>query len=312
MRRFGIGVAVAVALSLAPLAAVAEATAAAGSSLPPGVTATAAPDKVRLGEPFHYVISVTRPANERFDLAPPGDLGAFSLRGLERRRQDGPHDATTTFDLTLAVYDLGAQPLPSLTLDAVLASGRTHLLVRGPSVTAIRVSKPGEKLSDIAGPVQLFERSLGLVFAALGLCLLGAGATLAIRRWRRRPRSLAARSRLALDMLARAELVEAGRTQEFFFALDDIVRRYIGERFALEALECTTRELVGELRAIDALAPSLDEIVHFLAEADLVKFARASADRQTAADALAFAYRLVALPVVQPIEKGIHAQLAVS
>ena len=267
---------------------------------------------MRLGEPFHYVISVTRPANERFDLAPPGDLGAFSLRGLERHRQEGPHDATTTFDSTLAVYDLGAQPLPQLTLDGVVASGRTRLVVGGATVTATRVSRPGEKLSDIAGPVQLFERALGPIFVALGLCLFAAGAVLAIRRWRRRPRSIEARSRLALDLLARAQLVEAGRTQEFFFALDDIVRRNLGERFGLEALECTTRELVAELQTIDALAPSLDEIVHFLAEADLVKFARASADRQTAADALAFAYRLVALPVAQPIEKGVHAHLAVS
>lgn len=304
-------VAAAMALSLAPLSAFAQVSAAV-PTLPPGVTAKVEPERVRLGEPFHYVVSVTRPTNERFDLAPPADLGAFSLRGLERRRQDGLRDATTRFDLTLALYDLGAQPLPPLSLQAVLPTGQTRLVVAGPTVTAIRVSKPGDKLLDIAGPVQLFERALGPIAVTLGLCLVAAVAALAVRRWRRRPRSLATRSRLALDALVRARLVEGGQTQEFFFALDDIARRHLGERFGLDALECTTRELIVQLRNQDALAPLLDELIHFLRAADLVKFARAAADRDTAASALAFAYRLVALPAATPIEKGAHAHLAVS
>lgn len=308
MRRLVI--AAVVALAAAPLAA--WAAAAPAPPLPPGVTLKLAPERVRLGEPFHYLVSVTRPAKERFDLAPPKDLGAFSLRGLSRRRVDGPTSATTTFDLTLALYDLGAQPLPRLSVDAVMPSGRTELVVAGPAVSAIVTTKPGDELRDISGPVRVFESWWAPLWIALGASLLAAVLVLGMRRWPRRQRSLEERSRMALGALAQAQLVEADRTQEFFFSLDDIVRRHLGERFALDALECTTRELIVRLQGIDALASLGDELVGFLRHADLVKFARASADRARSDEALAFAYRLVALPAAQRVEKGVHAHLAVS
>ena len=309
MRRSAIGLVT--AIMLAALPAFAATPPAPAPSLPPGVNTSVQPERVRLGEPFHYRIAITRPANERFDVAPPAMPAAFELRALTRHRDDGARDATTTFDLTLALFELGPQRLPSVTIERAGPDGHTRLAVDGPSVTAVRsASKPGDKLYDIAGPVLRFVRALWLVFVGLGVLAAIAIVLLVVRRRRRRPRTLEARTRLLLDELARAHLPEAGHTQEFFFTLDDIVRRHLGERYAIDALECTTRELVAQLHGIEPLQAAFIELVHFLREADMVKFARASANLEASQAALAFAYRLVALTAAPPSEKGSHVHVS--
>lgn len=278
-----------------------------------GVTATVSSARVRLGEPFHYRIAITRPKDERFDLAVPSDTGAFSVLERARHRDDGATAATTTFDLKLGLYDLGPRKLPDLFIDGAGPAGHVRIAVTGPEVTALAASaKKDDKLADIAGPDAVWVRSLALIAAlAASLLALVLGLFL-LRRRRRHPLPLEQRTRAALDALGASALPEHGRTQEFFFALDDIVRRHLGERYALDALECTTSELVARLTWLRAPGLPDEELTRFLRAADLVKFARASVSLDACQEALAFGYRVVDLARPLPANGDTHARAAVS
>ena len=102
--------------------------------------------------------------------------------------------------------------------------------------------------------------------------------------WRRRslrpspsPRISAYRKAMAaMDRLAAAGWLERGELDPFYTELSGIVRHYVEERFGLHAPDRTTEEFLLEMLH----QPVLDEahrrlLGDFLAECDLVKFARA-------------------------------------
>lgn len=278
-----------------------------------GVTATVSSARVRLGEPFHYRIAITRPQDERFDLAMPSDAGAFSLLGRARHRDDGAVTATTTFDLKLGLYDLGPHRLPDLFIDGAGPAGHVRIAVSGPEVTALAApAKKDDKLADIAGPDAVWVRSLAIVATLAALLLALLLGLFLLRRRRRHPLPLEQRTRAALDALGAAALPEHGRTQEFFFALDDIVRRHLGERHALDALECTTTELLARLTWLRVPGLPDEALTRFLRAADLVKFARAPVSIDACHEALAFGYRVIepARPIL--LDGDTHARAAVS
>ena len=88
----------------------------------------------------------------------------------------------------------------------------------------------------------------------------------------------------------------------FYFAVAEIVRAYLGERYRFDALELTTRELID---ALGARAPHLVEpgsaVVRFLDETDLVKFAKTGSTDGDALKALDAAESIV-LSTAAPLE----------
>jgi len=83
---------------------------------------------------------------------------------------------------------------------------------------------------------------------------------------------------LALEALAKlhaARLLDAGRHEEFYVRLSAIVRTYLEARFRLRAPEMTTEEFLQAAQRDPQLTPPQRSLLGtFLAEADLVKFAR--------------------------------------
>lgn len=106
-----------------------------------------------------------------------------------------------------------------------------------------------------------------------------------------------------LDGLLASGLLQRGESGVFVERLmDEVLRDYIEARFALHAGARTTRELVKELLGVAALGLDIALVEGLLADADLVKFAKASiaADRAhamaTRVRALVDATKLVANP----------------
>ena len=118
-----------------------------------------------------------------------------------------------------------------------------------------------------------------LALVVLGLLLLGI---LGVRLWRRSripppppppipPRELA---RAALERLRQAGYLELGRVQDFYYALTDIVRRFMEGEYNLHAPEQTTEEFLRELAITGQLSGPLQErLARFLEAADQVKYA---------------------------------------
>lgn len=264
--------------------------------------------EVRLGEPFELTVEIRHRPAEAYSL--PGALAEEPFRllgGACPRRQEGD-DAVTTCALRLALFDLGSHDLPELVLPVATPEGARELRIPGPSVTGAGILDPAAPaealaLKDLAPPVPLLVPNLPLLVGALALSLLAAAAAWGWRAWRRRalrgeepPPPLPAHERFALqlDALAAARLAEQGRGREHFFRLSEHLRGYLGAVTGQNALDLTTAELLARLSFQPDPRLDLHALRAFLESSDLVKFARAPAGAEAAAEGLAFARALLA------------------
>jgi hypothetical protein len=93
-----------------------------------------------------------------------------------------------------------------------------------------------------------------------------------------------------LERIASMGLVERGEFKAYYTLVADAVRRYVGARFDVEAMDRTTYEVAGEL---ERRRVTVDGLVPLLNEADLVKFAKLTPDAAAAHRVLANARSLV-------------------
>jgi len=117
----------------------------------------------------------------------------------------------------------------------------------------------------------------------------------------RRPPDTEAMERLAALRAAGNYGVDGYRP--FYFALAEIVRFYLGARYGFDALDMTTTELLDELKRRAAhLVVDGGEVPRFLADTDLVKFAKAGSTDPAALAALDAAQSIV-LSTAAPLEE---------
>ncbi len=292
-------------LAVALLATAAVPPADAGAP-PPRISPVLSAEKARLGEPFTYTVTVLHSPDERWELRPPADLGAFGLRSSGRERSDGPDRSTTTFRLEMALFELGAHSLPTLVFDVVGGGAARTASVAGVTVEGLSslpqdAATSGAELLDIKPNADVPVRSYRLLWLLLALAALVA-AILAVRRQlaRRRarlslvpPRPLPERTREALEALRAQGLLEKGMVREYHFRLSEVVRAYLGERFGFEALECTSGELLREVERLDPPGVEAPGLHRFVDQCDVAKFARADISRTASEWALDFAFALV-------------------
>ena len=292
-------------LALALLASAPPPPADAGP-MPPRISPVLSAEKVRLGEPFTYTITVLHSPDERGELRPVSALGAFGVRSSARARTDGPGQSTTTFRLEMALFELGEHALPTLVFDVVGGGTARTASVAGGMVEGLTSLPPdaatkGAELMDIKPNADVPVRTWRLVWLLLALAALVALALflrrqLSQRRARRPPppqRPLLERTREALEALRAEGLLAKGMVREYHFRLSEIVRGYLGERFGFEALECTSGELVGEVERLDP--PGLEPLAlhRFVDQCDVAKFARAEISPTACDWALGYAFTLV-------------------
>jgi hypothetical protein len=136
-------------------------------------------------------------------------------------------------------------------------------------------------------------------FGSVGL-VLGLAMAFGIRAWRRRPKALPPPPpprppwEIALERLARLEKnVDPARFDAYVDEVNDIVRRYLGDRYAFEGLESTTDEILAVANARELTSATQEDLRAFLSAADLVKFARAAITKDDCQRALADGLRIV-------------------
>jgi hypothetical protein len=298
--------------------------AAASAAAPAGPAAAAAPavqprdlrqgtdpSQVLLGEPFSYELVVTHDPAQRWELVLPKELGAFEVLEQQRQRADAAEGAgasVTTFRLRLAAYELGKLPLPRVGFE-VMEGGRPGRFTPEPGSIQVAstlgddAQAKGAQLEDLKPPTEVVVPSWRLVWGLLGALALGLAAWALLRYLRRRraalpppapPLPLQVRTHQALQALEAEHLPEQGRGREFYFRLSEILRGYLGERYVFEALECTSSELLQALRPrAPGEALPWPELERFVAESDLVKYAKSEPPVPACESALAFAHALV-------------------
>ncbi|MFN0062148.1 MAG: DUF4381 family protein [Myxococcaceae bacterium] len=278
----------------------------------PHVERTLEPASPLLGEPFVYRVALTHDAQARYEFDD-GALaataqgheapGGVAYLGHQRRREGNK----TIFELRFVLLDVDAQTLPELKFSASDQAGQGTVNVPAMPVTAGSNLPPdamtsGADLRDIHPPQDVWMPSYRVLWWALGVLGAAMGGFLLWKWWKRRsrrpvpaapPLPLAQRAQQALWALESEHLPQQGRVREYYFRLSNILRGYLGERFDIDALECTSVELMSRLSAVRPFGVRLSEIDAFLNEADLAKFARAVPLVEQTEGALRFAQKLV-------------------
>jgi hypothetical protein len=272
------------------------------------VVARVSPEKSTIGTPFRYELVVSGPEG-------------IEVHATQPAERIGPFD----------IVDFGTEP-PQVTDDSRVAYARWWALVAWTpgSYTIdsppLRYRLPGEDLQpvdpvettvEIASvlaadaeaidikdikPPRPLPADLRPYYALAALAAILMVALLASRwvasRTRRRPVALPKPPHQvaieALEALRGRHLPEQGSFKDFYSALSGIVRVYLEARFGLRAPEMTTEEfLAATARDFQLAIPHRRLLGEFLAESDLVKFARHHPTISDSENAYAAARRFV-------------------
>ena len=247
------------------------------------------PERVSIGTPFRYTVEVK--AKKDVELIVPvlgGQIGEFTVTdfGEEPVKEIDDHVVVTRW-YTLVTYSTGYLFIPGITVQYRTA-GEELARVDGKDV-AIKVVSLLEQdpeaadIRDIKGPVAVpFDWTPVLVGIAIlgGIIVLGLVAARLLKRLNAQsiPAPPPPPDVVALEALARLrhrQLTEPEERAAWYVALSAIVRTYIEGRFRLRAPEMTTEEFILEVQRDSPLIPEHRQLLgEFLAECDLVKFAR--------------------------------------
>ncbi len=264
-----------------------------------------------IGDLVTYTVEVIHADSLRVEMPGLGaNLGGFEIRDYtvhDPRKKNGRVESVV--DYVISTFFTGEFEIPPLTVryftpgDSV---GRTL------STGAIRVTvesvKPSEAgdIRDIKPPLEIPRNwwllvrwiALGLGFAGL----MSAGVLLYLRRKAgksllpvreepQRPPHETARE--ALDALTASDLLAKGEIKRFYTELSEIIRKYIGGRFFVVAMEMTTTEVLDGLSKYDMEPEVFSLFRDFLHACDLVKFAKYVPLEEEHAEAVRQAYDIV-------------------
>jgi len=150
------------------------------------------------------------------------------------------------------------------------------------------------ELLDIKGPIEITDNSKTVIFTAAAIAGLILLIALSILWWKRsRKQQAILAHETALQKLLRAQqLIDKHKVDAFVTLIDQTLRNYIEQRFAISARRQTTHEFIagiteGKKSVNKPLARNKKSLQIWLEHCDLVKFARADLNTDTMAEMLA-------------------------
>ena len=237
------------------------------------------PKRLTVGDRFDVMLTLTGADSSRA-IGPLADsLGVFLVTGQKPHPgRPGGRDRNV-WRLTLAGFKAGRQRLPVFTF--LVRNGERVDTLRSdpaPVVIASVLTKDMKDIHDLK-PAETFPNYwLWVVPALLLLAAALAWAGWRLYRGLRRKREQAASSPpweqalAALDALPWREWLEAGQVKRYYYALSEVLKRYIERRFEFNAVEQTTTEILASMRV--RRTPMREEVRAFLTRSDFVKYAR--------------------------------------
>lgn len=248
-------------------------------------------DRITVGDPFLYRITVKSPGNSAVEWPESGrppegfDLLSFEHEG-PLPGPGGVNVDSLRYELTL--FRTGEHSIPPFALKCVLVDG-TEISAESDSISVTVLSvidDEAEDIRDLKDPVEIPGEVPWYFWAIGGLVLLAVAAGLFLYFRRRGKRNDAngpdtAIERLPeeialeeLDRLALKEWLAQGHVKAHYSALSEILRRYLSVRYGIAAMEYTTSEVIAALNALDLGHEESRTVRILFEECDMVKFAR--------------------------------------
>ncbi len=285
----------------------------------PTVAARVDRAEAHVGDPLTLTITAVSRRGVPVNLPNVVDLGPFSLLSRSESAGDlGDGRVRREFVLKIAVYEPGPQTVPAVEVTYLGPGGAVRQTRTQPipiKIASLIANEPEPAIKDNAGPVTVWKRDLTLVYIAGGLLAAALGALITwmiVRKMRQRvivrpgppPRPAHEIALERLDRLGAYGFLENADNRPFYFAVSEVIRDYLGGRFAFDSLELTTDELIAELRRRAGRALLLGEIESWLSTCDLVKFAKVSPTATEARGTLEIAIRIVESTRPRPETQG--------
>lgn len=271
------------------------------------VSTRLSPDPSSIGDRLRYEVTVGYPAGHTINVPRGVELAPLETVSVEELEPESSGEGLRkVIRFELQYFDVGEAQVPAFELTRVGPEGEVETL-RVPAhaftVDAVLANEADPQLQPDDPPISLEypnELAEAIIYASLGGIVLAALATLGIMAWLRRrreqdavapppvpPHVLAYHELDGLE-LAREPMLERGAFQDYYLRLTDITKAYLEGRFGIDANDRTTDEIRRELTSRGhRLAPlGADEVLRFLQDCDLVKFARFAPPLDEARDAL--------------------------
>ncbi|HDQ98974.1 MAG TPA: hypothetical protein ENN51_01615 [candidate division WOR-3 bacterium] len=251
-----------------------------------------------VGDRFKVELTVRRHRDQR--LSPPvlDDERFLVLDAGTVSRYEGD-TIVDVHTLEVAAFATGDLHLPGFTVsfpdgDTVRTARSDSLPLKVASVMAKEMADINDLKPQVAFP-NLLPLWLALgALAAAALALIGARF---LRRWRRRRRAGAPlpepweEALVALGALPVSDWLAAGQVKRYYYAVSEILKRYLTRRFGFPAVDQTTSEMMLAMKA--ARVAERDEIARFFRRADFVKYAKLVPERPELEAAIVTARELV-------------------
>ncbi|MBN1271449.1 MAG: BatD family protein [Candidatus Aminicenantes bacterium] len=256
------------------------------------ITASVDRSKITIGDLITYSVTITHAKNMEVELPSLGEnLGQFEIRDYTQHK---PYEKEGSIiekvDYIISTFETGEFSIPSVSVKYRSSSEKDWKILETESlkifVESLKPSQEGD-IHPIKSPKEIpANRLRPIIFGALILLVLAAGAFLFfyIRRKRRkkpagtRPQAPARPAHETalegLRILSVSGLLESGRLKSFYVEISTIIRRYIEERYRVDALESTTQELLEKMAGLPLEKETIALLERFLNLCDLVKFAK--------------------------------------
>jgi hypothetical protein len=150
------------------------------------------------------------------------------------------------------------------------------------------VDSAAAELHDIKAPVEIANNSRKMILTAAAVLTGLLLSTLFLFWWKRsrRQQAVTAHETALLQLEQADQLIKEERVNAFITLIDQTLRRYIEQRFAISARQQTTREFITRLTTDKEPVPqpltdNSENLKTWLEHCDLVKFARAGLSRES-------------------------------
>ena len=251
------------------------------------ISARADRDQVTLGEQFELLITVLH--DEGYTVSDPEvgkTLGDFVVVKSSKEQKESKRP-TLKFRYTLAGFKLDRATIASIEVGYIDPADRPGKLATDPIGIAIVGTVPeGEtEIKDIRGMVKINPRMalwLKIVIWLAAIALVAATAWWQIKKRRtawceeptEKPPPPSVMALAALRRLVKSDLLFQKRYKEFYFALSEIIRRFLSARLGFSAEDMTTTEIDFAMRDDPISGAFTAAILEILRFSDMVKFAK--------------------------------------
>lgn len=268
-----------------------------GAQNPPKVTVSVSQDTIMIGDQITMEVQIHKDLAQEVRVPEFKDgkltekLEVIGTPLLDTLSQEG-RSIKMRLRYTITSFDAGDYQMAGFPIvvgvdpkfDTILAQSEAILHVK-----TFEIDTTKQQIYDIKrpldAPVTWAEIEPYFWWGMLGLVVLVAIIWGVIWYVRRRKALIEARPKDPVHVIALKELEklhnrklwQAGKNKEYFSDLTDIVRKYIEERFGVDAMEMTSAEIINAAKGLNS-EKLIDTLNNLFTLADFVKFAKLTPD----------------------------------